>query len=87
MKDWIKEAGLGLILFLIGVGLVWYWLGEVILIIKGLIGPVLLILGLILLWVGYEDKKIEKELKEIEKELEKEEKEENKQNQNQENKQ
>jgi sensor histidine kinase YesM len=83
MKDWIKEAGLGLILFLVGVGLTWYWLGEVILIIKGLIGPILLILGLILLWVGYEDKKIEKELKEIEKELEKEE---NKQ-QSQENKQ
>jgi len=81
MEDWMKESLLGLILLIIGIFLVYYWLGETILVIKGLIGLVILILGVLILWIGYEDIKLNKELKEVQKEFS----EENKQEQNQEN--
>ena len=81
MEDWIKESLLGLILLIIGGFLVYYWLGETILVIKGLIGLIILILGLLILWIGYEDIKLNKELKEVQKEFS----EENKQEQKQEN--
>jgi uncharacterized membrane protein HdeD (DUF308 family) len=81
MEDWIKESLLGLILIIVGVFLVYYWLGETILVIKGLIGLIILILGVLILWIGYEDIKLNKELKEVQKEFS----EENKQEQNQDN--
>ena len=81
MEDWIKESLLGLILLIIGVFLIYYWLGETILVIKGLLGLVILILGILILWIGYEDIKLNKELKEVQKEFS----EENKQGQNQDN--
>jgi len=81
MEDWMKESLLGLILLIIGIFLVYYWLGEAILVIKGLIGLVILILGVLILWIGYEDIKLNKELKEVQKEFS----EENKQEQNQDN--
>ncbi|NAZ26077.1 MAG: hypothetical protein GU343_00865 [Nanoarchaeota archaeon] len=81
MEDWMKESLLGLILLIIGGFLVYYWLGETILVIKGLIGLIILILGVLILWIGYEDIKLNKELKEVQKEFS----EENKQEQKQEN--
>ena len=81
MEDWMKESLLGLILLIIGGFLVYYWLGETILVIKGLIGLVILILGVLILWIGYEDIKLNKELKEVQKEFS----EENKQEQKQDN--
>jgi uncharacterized membrane protein HdeD (DUF308 family) len=81
MEDWMKESLLGLILIIVGGFLVYYWLGETILVIKGLIGLVILILGVLILWIGYEDIKLNKELKEVQKEFS----EENKQEQKQEN--
>jgi uncharacterized membrane protein len=81
MEDWIKESLLGLILIIIGGFLIYYWLGETILVIKGLVGLIILILGVLILWIGYEDIKLNKELKEVQKEFS----EENKQEQKQEN--
>jgi len=81
MEDWIKESLLGLILIIVGGFLVYYWLGETILVIKGLIGLMILILGVLILWIGYEDIKLNKELREVQKEFS----EENKQEQKQEN--
>jgi uncharacterized membrane protein HdeD (DUF308 family) len=81
MEDWIKESLLGLILIIIGGFLIYYWLGETILVIKGLIGLIILILGVLILWIGYEDVKLNKELKEVQKEFS----EENKQEQKQDN--
>jgi len=81
MEDWIKESLLGLILLIIGGFLVYYWLGETILVIKGLIGLIILILGVLILWIGYEDIKLNKELKVVQKEFS----EENKQEQKQDN--
>jgi uncharacterized membrane protein len=81
MEDWIKESLLGLILLVIGGFLIYYWLGETILVIKGLAGLILLILGVLILWIGYEDIKLNKELKEVQKEFS----EENKQEQKQDN--
>ena len=60
---------LALILLIIGGFLVYYWLGETILVIKGLLGLVILILGVLILWIGYEDIKLNKELKEVQKEF------------------
>ncbi|MEM1684431.1 MAG: hypothetical protein QW038_02250 [Nanopusillaceae archaeon] len=79
MKEWLIELLIGIALTISGVLGIFYWLGEVILVLKGAIGPLLLIIGLLLLWIGYEDKKLEKELAEIEKEI-KEETEEAKEN-------
>ena len=81
MEDWIKESLLGLILLVIGGFLIYYWLGETILVIKGLAGLILLILSVLILWIGYEDIKLNKELKEVQKEFS----EENKQEQKQDN--
>ncbi|MDT7891020.1 MAG: hypothetical protein ACO2OX_04355 [Candidatus Nanopusillus sp.] len=81
MEDWIKESLLGLILLVIGGFLIYYWLGETILVIKGLAGLILLILGVLILWIGYEDIKLNRELKEVQKEFS----EENKQEQKQDN--
>ena len=81
MEDWIKESLLGLILLIIGGFLVYYWLGETILVIKGLLGLIILILGVLILWIGYEDIKLNKELKEVQKEFSQE----NKQEQSQDN--
>ena len=81
MEDWIKESLLGLILIIIGGFLIYYWLGETILVIKGLVGLIILILGVLILWIGYEDIKLNKELKEVQKEFI----EENKQEQKQDN--
>jgi uncharacterized membrane protein len=81
MEDWIKESLLGLILIIIGGFLIYYWLGETILVIKGLVGLIILILGVLILWIGYEDIKLNKELKEVQKEFS----EENKQEQKQDN--
>jgi len=79
MEDWIKESLLGLILLVIGGFLIYYWLGETILIIKGLAGLVLLVLGVLILWIGYEDIKLNRELKEVQKEFSEENKQEQKQ--------
>jgi len=73
MKDWIVEVLVGILLLIVGLFGIWYWLKEVVIFIKGAIGPILALVGALLLWIGYEDKKLEKELAEIEKELEKEE--------------
>jgi uncharacterized membrane protein HdeD (DUF308 family) len=81
MDDWIKESLLGILLLIVGGFLIYYWLGETILVIKGLLGLVILILGVLVLWIGYEDIKLNKELKEVQKEFS----EENKQGQNQDN--
>ena len=81
MEDWIKESLLGILLLIVGGFLVYYWLGETILVVKGLIGLIILILGVLILWIGYEDIKLNKELKEVQKEFS----EENKQGQNQDN--
>jgi len=81
MEDWMKESLLGLILLIIGGFLVYYWLGETILVIKGLLGLIILILGVLILWIGYEDIKLNKELKEVQKEFSQE----NKQEQSQDN--
>ncbi|MFZ8800562.1 MAG: hypothetical protein ACO2ON_00040 [Candidatus Nanopusillus sp.] len=81
MEDWMKESLLGLILLVIGGFLIYYWLGETILVIKGLAGLTLLILGVLILWIGYEDIKLNRELKEVQKEFS----EENKQEQKQDN--
>jgi len=79
----MKESLLGLILIIIGLFLIYHWLGETILVIKGLIGLIILILGVLILWIGYEDIKLNKELKEVQKEFSEENKEEQKQdNQN-----
>jgi len=77
----MKESLLGLILLVIGGFLIYYWLGETILVIKGLAGLTLLILGVLILWIGYEDIKLNRELKEVQKEFS----EENKQEQKQDN--
>jgi len=77
----MKESLLGLILLVIGGFLIYYWLGETILVIKGLAGLMLLILGVLILWIGYEDIKLNRELKEVQKEFS----EENKQEQKQDN--
>ncbi len=77
----MKESLLGLILLVIGGFLIYYWLGETILVIKGLAGIILLILGVLILWIGYEDIKLNRELKEVQKEFS----EENKQEQKQDN--
>jgi len=77
----MKESLLGLILLIIGGFLIYYWLGETILVIKGLSGLILLILGVLILWIGYEDIKLNRELKEVQKEFS----EENKQEQKQDN--
>ena len=77
----MKESLLGLILLVIGGFLIYYWLGETILVIKGLVGLILLILGILILWIGYEDIKLNRELKEVQKEFS----EENKQEQKQDN--
>jgi len=79
MDDWIKESLLGLILLVMGGFLIYYWLGETILVIKGLAGLILLILGLLILWIGYEDIKLNRELKEVQKEFSEENKQEQKQ--------
>jgi len=81
MEDWIKESLLGILLLIVGGFLIYYWLGETILVVKGLIGLIILILGVLILWIGYEDIKLNKELKEVQKEFS----EENKQGQNQDN--
>jgi uncharacterized membrane protein HdeD (DUF308 family) len=81
MDDWIKESLLGILLLIVGGFLIYYWLGETILVVKGLIGLIILILGVLILWIGYEDIKLNKELKEVQKEFS----EENKQEQKQEN--
>jgi len=81
MDDWIKESLLGILLLIVGGFLIYYWLGETILVVKGLIGLIILILGVLILWIGYEDIKLNKELKEVQKEFS----EENKQGQNQDN--
>lgn len=75
MKEWLLEIVIGIVLTLSGILGIYYWLEEVIFVLKGAIGPIILLIGLLLLWIGYEDKKLEKELAEIEKELKEEEKE------------
>ncbi len=79
----MKESLLGLILLVIGGFLIYYWLGETILVIKGLAGIILLILGVLILWIGYEDIKLNRELKEVQKEFSEENKQEQKQEDNQ----
>jgi len=74
MKDWIVEILVGTLLLIAGLFAILYWFKEVVIFIKGAIGPILALVGALLLWIGYEDKKLEKELAEIEKELEEEEK-------------
>jgi len=78
MKDWIIEILVGILLLIVGIFAIWYWLAEVVTFIKGAIGPLFALVGALLIWIGYEDKKLEKELEEIEKELEEEEKKEEK---------
>ena len=73
MKDWMKEILLGIIFLVVGMILVYYYLPEVIKVILGTLGPMLAFLGIIFIWIGIEDKKLEKEIKELEKELEEEE--------------
>jgi len=82
MKDWVIEILVGVLLLLVGIFAIWYWSREVIVFIRGAIGPIFALLGALLLWIGYEDKKLEKELEEIEKELEEEEKKEEKKEEN-----
>ena len=60
---------LGILLIIISGLLIDHWLGETILVIKGLIGLIILILGVLILWIGYEDIKLNKELKEVQKEF------------------
>ena len=67
--DWIKEILFGLVLLIVGGFLTFYFFSEFLKVLLGIIGPILLVLGFILLWIGIEDKRMEKELKEIEKEL------------------
>lgn len=67
--DWIKEILFGLVLLIVGGFLTYYFFSEFLKVLLGIIGPILLVLGFILLWIGIEDKRMEKELKEIEKEL------------------
>jgi len=78
MEDWTKELLIGITLVIVGLFLTANYLGKVIEVVLGVAGPLLLILGAIFLWIGIEDKKLEKEIKELEKELEKEETEEKK---------
>ena len=72
MKDWVKEIFIGVILLAVGIALTYYYLPEVIKVVLGVIGPLLLFLGIIFAWIGMEDKKLERELQELEKELEEE---------------
>ena len=60
---------LGILLIIISGLLIDHWLGETILVIRGLLGLVILILGVLILWIGYEDIKLNKELKEVQKEF------------------
>ena len=69
MKDWMKELILGLILLVVGGILTASFIGDVIRVILGAIGPLFLFLGIVFAWIGYEDKKLEKELIELERSL------------------
>lgn len=71
MEDWIKEIIIGFVLLAIGGITFSIWYKYVIRILLGIIPIVSLFAGILLLWIGIEDKKLEKELKELEKELEK----------------
>ena len=71
MEDWIKEIIIGFVLLTIGGITFSIWYKYVIRILLGIIPIVSLFAGILLLWIGIEDKKLEKELKELEKELEK----------------
>ena len=71
MEDWIKEIIIGFVLLAIGGITFSIWYKYVIRILLGIIPIVSLFAGILLLWIGFEDKKLEKELKELEKELEK----------------
>ncbi len=68
----MKEILIGIILLAFGAYLSYYWLEELLLVIKGSLGLFLLLLGGIILWIGIEDKKIEEEIKKIEEEIKKE---------------
>ena len=60
---------LGIALLIVGGLLIYHWLKEAILIIKGSVGLIILLLGMLILWISYKDIKLNKELKEIQKEF------------------
>lgn len=78
MRDWEKELIVGIFLVLIGLALVYEFWESVKLVIEGGLSLVVLLLGLVLVWIATEDKKLEKELERVQKELQEEDKKEEK---------
>lgn len=55
MKVGMKEALVGILLMVMGAYSMLFFLEQVIQLIKGVIGPALLIIGFFITWIGYED--------------------------------
>ena len=51
----MKEALFGVVLMVIGAYSLFFFWTDVIRLIKGLLGPLLLLLGFLITWIGYED--------------------------------
>ena len=51
----MKEAIFGITLMVLGAYSLFLFLPEVIQLIKGALGPTLLLLGFLITWIGYED--------------------------------
>lgn len=51
----MKEALIGILLMVIGAYSAFFFLEQVMQLIKGIIGPALLIIGFFITWIGYED--------------------------------
>ncbi len=65
---------LGIIIMLLGVGTYYFWYPELIIMLKGGIGLIILMVGFVMFLIGKEERAFEKEEKELEEELEKEKK-------------
>lgn len=55
MKVGMKEVLLGITLMVLGAYSLFFFFPEVIQLIKGALGPTLLLLGFLITWIGYED--------------------------------
>ena len=55
MKDWVKEIIIGLVVLVVGALFVKKFLNYVVTVVLGSVGPLLVFLGVIFLWIGIED--------------------------------
>ena len=72
MKEWIKEIIIGVVLLVIGGVIAYFKLGDVITVLIGGGALMLIVLGILFIIIGWEDKALEKELAKLEEELKKE---------------